>query len=338
MAAHSVLLPPEPQEGGLILIKPGMRRNPETEAGVEFKMPFPVDDKPRVSLLGLDRLAAAKKREKQLLQHKADEEPTSKRSKVPVEDSSGASQPGGDLKDKMKHYRNREETSSSATPTPSHRLYHQDLKEAKGSDKSKGIFATSNKSENKGKRPHQHSWETPRDSSERQGSDARRHTPYLRRHGGDETPSRSSWDDEMRSGGSGNKSSWDANTPRPTRAGDSTPAPTPAHRYNKWADDRKRTGTTPATAKRGRGVDSLDSAEYEEDQRRLDREWYGMDESEGFDQENNSFAAMSENFLSTKQVGLGLNHRAVDVMTCLHRFVSRTAKPGEEVAAQNQPS
>lgn len=41
---------------------------------------------------------------------------------------------------------------------------------------------------------------------------------------------------------------------------------------------------------------------YEEDQRRLDREWYGMDETEGFDQENNSFASMSEEFLANKQV------------------------------------
>lgn len=29
-----------------------------------------------------------------------------------------------------------------------------------------------------------------------------------------------------------------------------------------------------------------------------------MDETEGFDQENNSFASMSEEFLSNKQVGL----------------------------------
>lgn len=35
--------------------------------------------------------------------------------------------------------------------------------------------------------------------------------------------------------------------------------------------------------------------------KRLDREWYGMDENEGFDQENNSFASMSETFLNEKQ-------------------------------------
>lgn len=135
----------------------------------------------------------------------------------------------------------------------------------------------------------------------------------LGRHGAD-TPSRSSWDDESR--GSGKKSAWDANTPRPRRPGDATPAPTPAHRYNKWADDRKRTGATPSQSTRGdRGGDTKggggggqrDFGDYEEEQRRLDREWYGMDETEGFDQENNSFASMSEEFLSNKQVWFELS-------------------------------
>ena len=33
----------------------------------------------------------------------------------------------------------------------------------------------------------------------------------------------------------------------------------------------------------------------------MDREWYGMDENEGFDEENNSFALMSEKFLNEKE-------------------------------------
>lgn len=35
--------------------------------------------------------------------------------------------------------------------------------------------------------------------------------------------------------------------------------------------------------------------------KRLDREWYAMDENEGFDSENNSFALMSEQFLNEKE-------------------------------------
>lgn len=151
------------------------------------------------------------------------------------------------------------------------------------------------------------SWE--HDTPHHRDRDDSDRTPLARsgRHGAD-TPSRSSWDDDSR--GSKSRSAWDANTPRPNRpsGGDSTPAATPAHRYNKWADDRKKTGATPSQSKRGVvGADgkmgrSDDFEGYEEDQRRLDREWYGMDESEGFDQENNSFASMSEEFLANKQV------------------------------------
>ena len=162
-AGHSVLLPPEPQEGGLI-IKSGVKRNPDVAASgvekIEFKVPqVPENSQPRVSLLGLDRLAAKKRLEKQQQQsvktETKEEEPTSKRSKVyssykegDVEEqeccSSSSSSSSRD-KDKSRHYRDRDE-KSSATPTPHHRLYHQDYKSSSKSDsKSKGIYASSNK-------------------------------------------------------------------------------------------------------------------------------------------------------------------------------------------------
>lgn len=162
-AGHSVLLPPEPQEGGLI-IKSGVKRNPDVAASgvekIEFKVPqVPENSQPRVSLLGLDRLAAKKRLEKQQQQsvktETKEEEPTSKRSKVyssykegDVEEqefSSSSSSSSSRDKDKSRHYRDREE-KSSATPTPHHRLYHQDYKSSSKSDsKSKGIYASSNK-------------------------------------------------------------------------------------------------------------------------------------------------------------------------------------------------
>lgn len=181
---HSVLLPPEPQEGGLILVKPGMKRNPNLDsdsANVEFKVPLPPsDNKPRVSMLGLDRLAEAKRRERLEQQQNDggsgggdtkkkssyDEEPISKRSKVYSfkdgdvqeqeyserrghSDKSRSDERGRD--DRSRHYRDRGEEqnkSSSFTPTP-HRLYHQDFKDSRSSSsKSKGIYASSNKNGN----------------------------------------------------------------------------------------------------------------------------------------------------------------------------------------------
>jgi pre-mRNA-splicing factor ATP-dependent RNA helicase DHX38/PRP16 len=93
------------------------------------------------------------------------------------------------------------------------------------------------------------------------------------------------------------------NTPKPkSRHGDDeTPAPTPMHKYNKWADDRKKTGATPAVSNNKiahRESDNFsDEDEYDEDQKRLDREWYGMDENEGFDNENSSLAQLNEQFI-----------------------------------------
>ena len=126
-AGHSVLLPPEPQEGGLI-IKSGVKRNPDVAGSVgekiEFKVPqVPENSQPRVSLLGLDRLAAKKRLEKQQqsvkTETKAEEEPTSKRSKVyssykegDVEEqefSSSSSSSSSRDKDKSRHYRDRDD-------------------------------------------------------------------------------------------------------------------------------------------------------------------------------------------------------------------------------------
>lgn len=84
---------------------------------------------------------------------------------------------------------------------------------------------------------------------------------------------------------------------------------TPAHRYNVWVKDRKRSGATPATDRRNQpwGSNEEDRLMWEEEQRRLDREWYNIDE--GFDDENNPFAGPNaeyfkrrEEFLEQKQI------------------------------------
>lgn len=62
---------------------------------------------------------------------------------------------------------------------------------------------------------------------------------------------RTSWDDDDMT--PARKSTWDLPTPRvynTQESGDlSTRRPTPAHRYNTWAKDRKRTGATPLPGK-----------------------------------------------------------------------------------------
>jgi len=53
---------------------------------------------------------------------------------------------------------------------------------------------------------------------------------------------------------------------------DNTPAPTPTHKYNKWADDRKKTGETPLIKKKNTNTpnengDDSDNSDFDEDQR-----------------------------------------------------------------------
>ncbi|XP_044317365.1 pre-mRNA-splicing factor ATP-dependent RNA helicase PRP16 [Drosophila rhopaloa] len=122
--------------------------------------------------------------------------------------------------------------------------------------------------------------------------------------------SNSSWDDED-GDGSQRKSDWDMPTPRrhgshsgdwSVRSGgsrrhqsrqDDTARPTPAHRYNQWAHDRKRSGATPW------GEDPESQDLWEEEQRRLDREWYNIDE--GYDDENNPFAGTNSEYFRKRE-------------------------------------
>lgn len=66
---------------------------------------------------------------------------------------------------------------------------------------------------------------------------------------------------------------------------------TPAYRFNNWFNsDRKRSGATPrdaASERKKPWEETVDRENWEEEQQRLDREWYNLDE--GYDEENNPF-------------------------------------------------
>lgn len=317
---HDVLMPPPEQVGGLIRMP---KKNPDASEH-EFKAPLPVDSKPKGSLLGLDKLAALKKKER--LENSSltnnnninsndnnnsyrSEEPSSKRSKNGTEEKEDIAK----FRDNHNYkndrlYRNKRE-DQTPTPSRSERSHEYD-KISKERDKyhekdrhRKGLHASTNKYKDRedrynGKRRNDWDELTPSHRSH-YNSDPNFRTPSSSSKLKD-TPSRSGWEEEE--GYNRNKkSNWDINTPKNRKGGKdlTTPAPTPAHKYNKWADDRKKTGVTPQV-KKDRDNFSDDS-DFEDDQKRLDREWYGMDENEGYDQENNSFASMSETYLSDRR-------------------------------------
>ncbi|XP_071092501.1 pre-mRNA-splicing factor ATP-dependent RNA helicase PRP16-like [Haliotis cracherodii] len=110
------------------------------------------------------------------------------------------------------------------------------------------------------------------------------------------------WDKSERSGG------------RPDRSGrsdkrkmrkyvDDTPRATPTYKYNEWMDDKKKIQFTPKDSKGGKRDmefgDEQSQEEWEEEQRRLDREWYGMDE--GYDDDHNPFSGTSAEYTKKKE-------------------------------------
>ncbi|XP_067014242.2 pre-mRNA-splicing factor ATP-dependent RNA helicase PRP16 [Anabrus simplex] len=111
------------------------------------------------------------------------------------------------------------------------------------------------------------------------------------------------------------RSSWDLPTPqahrqdgewseRGSRRGpylDDTPRPTPAHKYNAWVRDRKRSGATPLPGKENslKWSSAEDREMWEEEQQRLDREWYSLDD--GFDEDLNPFRNLSEEYTKKKE-------------------------------------
>ena len=73
-----------------------------------------------------------------------------------------------------------------------------------------------------------------------------------------------------------------------------TPLPTPSYKKNKWAGkDRK------GTDRPGTGRPNVDDQEYGDEQQRIDREWYGLDE--GQDEYHNAFSNVSNEYTKMKE-------------------------------------
>lgn len=95
------------------------------------------------------------------------------------------------------------------------------------------------------------------------------------------------------------------------RLEDDTPRATPAHKFNKWAADRKASGATPRIDSNSETKQPWNNEEdrdlWEEEQVRLDREWYSMDE--GYDDENNPFAGASVDYLKKREEQIELKKK-----------------------------
>ena len=331
-----------PTTGGLVLKK--------SEKSTTFKIPKP-------SLLGLDQLAAQKRKEreesKRLISFKDseydDSDPSSSTIRTPSKDATFKTPDVQSHHKLNRQYRFGKDETPSHTGGVSDKARHRLLEHSK-KDK-RGVYVSSSKErrrddvdERDRDRYYRHHRNRERDerdkyrNHDRQSSSSRRRHENSRRRRGNEserslhtprfkdeprTPkglhkdiASSSWDDDdekvpMK------RSSWDFPTPKDgidrsewsmrsnrkikENLEDDTPRPTPAHKYNVWANDRKRSGATPQTGKeRDQPWNNEEERDmWEEEQRRLDREWYNIDE--GYDDENNPFAGGNADYFKKRE-------------------------------------
>lgn len=151
-------------------------------------------------------------------------------------------------------------------------------------------------------------------------------------------------DDDRQPSTSTRKSSWDYPTPKIPKGSESvrsnrsavssfssssssrrnreddTPRPTPAHKYNKWAPDRKESGATPRTDRRGMPWENEEDKDlWEKEQVRLDREWYSI--GEGYDEDNNPFSGTSSEYLQKREEQL--EQRRIKRMSAQQRQINK---------------
>lgn len=277
---------------------------------------------PQPSLLGLDRLAAQKRREQQ--------EVARKMSFAIDDEESGGSKESFNLnRNNIRKFRAPQEETPTYTGGIAKEARARLLERA-NRNKEKGVFATTkadkHHSESKSYERDRESYkDRKRHSDDRSDRSSNREsspkfkdepkTPLL--HLRDPT-SKSTWDDEDEQAPM-KRSAWDYPTPSSYKSREvsersfssrdrykkeyDTPRVTPAHKFNQWIKDRKVTGATPGISterdEKLKWSSNEDKENWEEEQKRLDREWYNMDE--GYDEEHNPFSGVSEEYTKKKE-------------------------------------
>lgn len=346
------------EQGGLVI----MKKKPK-QGDFEFKKPVV----PKVSLLGLDKLAAEKRKLDSVNDF------SSKKSKVSSyqdnKDSDESESSSDEDDDSQSKHRSHKERNyrPPRIETPSHpggvSKEAKDRQNKRHKEKERGVYVSTKEKDkkDKDKREKDHRKDRYRDDyRDRDENRYRRDQDYSRRENErsyrdserrhdsrrssrreweetprfrdspatpnihvKDTPSRTAWEDEddvtpLK------RSSWDLPTPALSRReddsersnrssrdekrnqkkrSDETPLPTPSYKYNSWASDKKKMQYTPRdtdeNGKKEPFESEEDRLEWEEEQKRLDREWYGLDE--GYDDEHNPFSGTSEEYTKKKE-------------------------------------
>uniref|UniRef100_A0A8D3DHP0 Pre-mRNA-splicing factor ATP-dependent RNA helicase PRP16 n=1 Tax=Scophthalmus maximus TaxID=52904 RepID=A0A8D3DHP0_SCOMX len=264
---------PDAQVGGLIVKKKTAAAEPHV-----FRAPTP-----RTSLLGLDLLAAQKRKERES-KEQADaigEDANRKKSKVSSyqdweesKSDSGSDEEDDDkdtgprcsiFKDRKYRVTGSETPSSPGGVSEEFKRRHQQREKDR---REHGVYASSKEDKNRDRggssSRSERSERSQRDGwSDRISRGSKRDEPLTPQHRPRDafTPSRSNWEEDDSGYASSRHSQWESPSPALSnkesdrsershrsvrgRYPDDTPLPTPSYKYNEWANDRKHLGSTP---------------------------------------------------------------------------------------------
>ncbi|XP_015519116.1 pre-mRNA-splicing factor ATP-dependent RNA helicase PRP16 isoform X1 [Neodiprion pinetum] len=233
--------------------------------------------KPQPSVLGLDKLAERKRRENS-------QEPGSARSSPSTSQS-----PDHNPDPKERKYRLHEEetpTHTGGVNSEARRRFEDRLSRQR-IDAQDRLYRERRRKDRERDRDRSRSRDSVRQTPMRFKDEPQ--TPKFRTK---DSTSRSNWDDD--DDFEPRKSTWDHPTPKLYGSKDPKDSVrsewTPSYKYNSWIKERKASGATPMT-------DGEEREMWEEEQRRLDREWYALD-----DGENRPFADVSEEYAQKKEM------------------------------------
>ncbi|KAH7948002.1 hypothetical protein HPB52_017605 [Rhipicephalus sanguineus] len=265
----------------------------------EFKAPVQ-----RKSVLGLDVLAAAKRKQKL-------EEESGKKSR---KDGDRSDESGREMSESTFNRQYRKPRIETPTHTGGVDAKYAERIRDQREHHNRGVYASSKDSRKRPESPSSRDRDRDRHWSETPSRFKDPPTPNIRPK---DTPSRSNWEEDEET--PSRRSSWDVLTPSPRDGSDrrstdrryrrptDTPRATPAHKYNAWAADRRKTYATPGSkhAKDEKipwSEDGEQKVEWEVEQQRLDREWYSLDE--GYDEIHNPFASIPQEYTKKKEEAL----------------------------------
>lgn len=325
----------EERQGGLII-----KKKPDPQGSFQFKVP-------QTSLLGLDRLAALRRKERENDEKKE----ASKKTKEEQDNKANFVKPekhgdrhyrekydetpthtGGvtrEAKERMEERRRKEEkkrgiyvASDVKERNENNDSYRKDLRREKDKgrdryrdrrrdrgrdrdrERSRGDRDGEKRNDRRNEERNEYRSERSYNRSQRSWSESPRFKdePLTPMFSVKDTPSRTGWEEDDVSTPSA-KSSWEHPTPKTEPREDdwSMRRPTPAHRFNSWAPERSRTGATPLAGKEEEVPwgSEKDRLLWEEEQKRLDREWYGLDQ--GIEEGRDPFGAVSQEYITKRE-------------------------------------